>query len=170
MNSLQALSRFSPTLSRWGIVMLLLWIGTFKFSPIEAAAIRPLVENNPLMGWLYAVLSEQAVSRLIGSTEIVIALAIAMRPWNAKVSFLGSLAAAGVFLVTFSFVVTTPGTLGTVPGYPLPVPTATGFFLVKDILLSAAALTAAMEAAVAAGILPTRMSGVAVDSPPGRAA
>ncbi len=75
MNNLQFLNRVGTTAGRWGIVMLLLWIGTFKFSAVEAAAIRPLVENSPFMGWLYAVLSEQAVSNLSGSTEIVVALA-----------------------------------------------------------------------------------------------
>ena len=146
------LNRVGPTVSRWGIVTLLLWIGTFKFSAVEAEAIRPLVENSPFMGWLYAVLSQQAVSILLGSTEIVVALAIASRPWFPKVSFYGSLAAAGIFLVTLSFFVTTPGTLAMVPGYPLPVPAGPGFLLVKDLILFAGAVTMAAEAAAAAGI------------------
>ncbi len=152
MNYQHLLNRVGPTVSRWGIVMLLLWIGTFKFSAVEAEAIRPLVENSPFMGWLYAVLSQQAVSILIGSTEIVVALAVASRPWFPKVSFYGSLAAAGIFLVTLSFFVTTPGTLAAVPGYPLPVPAGPGFLLVKDLILFAGAVTMAAEAAAAAGI------------------
>ena len=144
------INRVGPSVSRWGIVMLLLWIGTFKFSAVEAAAIRPLVENSPLMGWLYGLLSEQAVSNLIGSSEIVVALAIVTRAWYPKVSLYGSLAAAGIFLVTLSFFVTTPGTLAVVPGYPLPVPAGPGFFLVKDLILFAAATTMAAEAGVAA--------------------
>ena len=170
MNNLQFLNRVGTTAGRWGIVMLLLWIGTFKFSAVEAAAIRPLVENSPFMGWLYAVLSEQAVSNLIGSTEIVVALAITMRPWYPKVSFYGSLAAAGVFLVTLSFFVTTPGTLAAVPGYPLPVPAGPGFFLLKDIILFGGALAMAAEAGRAAGIVPSQTSGAIVESLPARAA
>ena len=55
MNHLNIFSRVGTAAGRWGIVILLLWIGTFKFSAFEAAAIRPLVENSPFMGWLYAV-------------------------------------------------------------------------------------------------------------------
>jgi len=32
-----------------GVVLTLLWIGIFKFTPTEAAAIRPLVASHPLM-------------------------------------------------------------------------------------------------------------------------
>lgn len=156
MKALRSIDRVGVTAARWGIVVLLLWIGTFKFTAAEAAAIRPLVENSPFMGWLYAVLSEQAVSNLFGSIEIVVALAIATRRWYPKVSFYGGLAAAAIFLTTFSFFLTTPGTTSIAAGYPLPVPTAVGFFLVKDIVLSAAALMAAAEAGVAAGIVPAR--------------
>ncbi len=153
MKYAQLLSRVGPQVGRWSIVMLLLWIGTFKYSAVEAAAIRPLVENSPFMGWLYALFSEQTVSSLIGTTEIMIAFAVASRPWYPKVSFYGSLAAAGIFLVTLSFFVTTPGTLEVVSGYPLPVPAGPGFLLIKDLILFGGALTMAGEAAAAAGLV-----------------
>ena len=158
MNRLQLIARLGPSVTRWGIVFLLLWIGTFKFSAVEAAAIRPLVENSPFLGWLYAWLSEQAVSSLIGTTEVVVALAVATRPWFPRVSFYGSLAAAGIFLTTLSFFVTTPGTVETVAGYPLPVPAGPGFLLIKDLILFGGALTIATEAGVAAGIIRSQTS------------
>lgn len=37
-------------ISLYGVALVLLWIGIFKFTPTEAAAIKPLVENHPLMG------------------------------------------------------------------------------------------------------------------------
>ncbi|MDA4697911.1 YkgB family protein, partial [Enterobacter hormaechei] len=49
-------------ISLYGVAIVLLWIGIFKFTPTEAAAIKPLVENHPLMGWLYNILSIQGVS------------------------------------------------------------------------------------------------------------
>ncbi len=117
---------------------------------MEAEAIRPLVENHPLMGWMYVVLSERAVSGIIGITEIAVAVAVATRPWLPRMSFYGSLGAAGIFLVTLSFFVTTPGTLANVGGYPLPVPAGPGFMLLKDLLLFAGALSMAAEAGRAA--------------------
>ena len=32
----------------FGTALALLWIGIFKFTNVEAAAIRPLIENHPL--------------------------------------------------------------------------------------------------------------------------
>jgi len=41
---------------RYGLVLLLLWFGVFKFTPTEAQAIQPLVANSPLLSWLYSIL------------------------------------------------------------------------------------------------------------------
>ena len=77
-----------------GVVLTLLWIGVFKFTPTEAAAIRPLVASHPLMSWLYAVLSEQAVSNLIGLVEILIACGLIAGLWlggkDEEVTFLAT--------------------------------------------------------------------------------
>ena len=58
---------------RYGLVMVFLLIGFLKFTAAEAAGIQPLVVHSPLMSWMYAVLSVQGVSNLIGVIEIAIA-------------------------------------------------------------------------------------------------
>ena len=35
---------------RYGLVLILLWIGGMKFTAYESEAIRPMVANSPLMG------------------------------------------------------------------------------------------------------------------------
>jgi uncharacterized membrane protein YkgB len=127
--------------TRYGLVLVILWIGLFKFTAVEAAAIRPLVGHHPLMGFLYAMLSEQGVSNLIGSVEVLIALSIAARPWTPRASLVGSLAAAGMFLVTLSFLVTTPGMWDRMG--PVVIPNQ---FLLKDVVLLGASLWTASEA------------------------
>ena len=52
--------------SRYGLVVVLLLIGVLKFTPGEAAGIRPLVAHSPLMSWMYGLLSVQGVSNVIG--------------------------------------------------------------------------------------------------------
>ncbi len=131
---------------RYGLAGILLYLGAFKFTEVEAQAIQPLIANSPLMGWLYDVMSVQAVSSLIGTTEIVIGALIAARRWAAGASGLASLAAGGVFLTTLSFLASTPGVWQSVPGFPLPVPNEAGAFLLKDVFLLGAALTTAAEA------------------------
>jgi uncharacterized membrane protein YkgB len=136
-------------LSRYGLVAILLWIGGFKFTHAEAEGIRPLLMNSPFLGWLYGVANVDMVGRLIGSSEIVIALLIATRAVAPRLSALGSLLAIGTFATTLSFLVTTPGTFALVEGYPAP--TAVGGFLVKDVFLLAAAALTLAESLRAAG-------------------
>src|SRR5262245_18832830 len=127
---------------RYGLVFLLLLWGGFKFFEFEAAAIQPLVEHSPFLAWLYPLLGLRGTSALIGMFELIAAGLIAIRPWSPRLSAFGSLMASGTFVVTLSFLFSTPGALS--PAHP-----ANGFLL-KDILLLGAALYTAAEALRAA--------------------
>ena len=89
--------------SLYGVAIILLWIGIFKFTPTEAAAIQPLVENHPPMSWLYNVLSVQGVSNLIGSVEILTAIAIVFAPYIHFSRVAASIGILVTFLATLAF-------------------------------------------------------------------
>jgi len=131
---------------RYGLVGILLFFGAFKFTSVEAEAIKPLVSNSPLMSWMYSLLSVQAVSNVIGTTEIVFAILIALRAFAPKLSAIGSIGAIGMTLTTLSFLFSTPGTWSSVEGFPLPVPAGAGGFLIKDMFLLGGAVLTAGEA------------------------
>src|SRR5579864_9831941 len=78
------------SVSRYGLVVVLLLIGVLKFTPGEAAGIQPLVAHSPLMSWMYGLLGVQGVSNLIGVIELATAALIALRPLSPKASFAGS--------------------------------------------------------------------------------
>ena len=59
--------------ARYGLVIVLLWIGGMKFTAYEAEGIKPLVANSPLMSWVYRVMSVGGFSSLLGVVEIAIA-------------------------------------------------------------------------------------------------
>ncbi len=129
---------------RYGIVLILIWIGGMKFTTYESEGIRPFVENSPPFAWTYSVFGVQGMSNILGVVEIAVALLIAMRAWAPSISALGSLAAVGMFLSTISFLVTTPqawlpetGTLA------ISVP---GQFLLKDVVLLGASLWSLSDA------------------------
>jgi uncharacterized membrane protein YkgB len=125
---------------RYGLVLVLLWIGGMKFTAYEAAGISGFVANSPLMSWAYSVFSVQGFSALLGATEIVVALLIASRPLSARAALLGSAAAVGMFLTTLSFLLTTPGVWeASAGGFPA-LSVVPGQFLVKDLVLFGAAL------------------------------
>jgi reactive chlorine resistance protein C len=138
---------------RYGVVALLLYYGAFKFTAIEAEAIQPLVANSPFMAWLYELVSVRTVSNVIGVSELVVALSMASRSFAPRVCAYGSLAGVLTFLITLSFLVSTPGIWLSVPGFPLPLPNELGAFVLKDLLLLGGAAWSYAEAAGAAQLL-----------------
>ena len=120
-------SRF---LVRYGLVVVIAWIGALKYVPYEAAAIQPLIAHSPPLSWLYDIFNVHTLGYALGSTEIFAALLIALRPLWPRVSAVGSVFAVLIFCSTISFLFTTPGV--TAGG---PVLSMLGEFLIKDIVL-----------------------------------
>jgi uncharacterized membrane protein YkgB len=139
-----ALERAGIGVSRYGLVAILLLIGGLKFTHAEAQGIQPLVSHSPLMSWMYSVLSVQAVSNLIGVIEIGVAFLMALRRISPRASFVGSVGAMITFLITLSFLITTPGAFE--PGYWYPRLGGAGQFLIKDLALLGASIWTAAEA------------------------
>lgn len=125
-------------LIRYGLVLVLGWIGAMKFTAYEAEGIRSLVETSPFMNWMYKVFSLQATSNIIGVAEITAAVLIAIRPLSAKLSAVGSVLAVFTFLATLTFLFSLPGWEKSLGGFPAL--SGSGGFLLKDIVLLGAAL------------------------------
>jgi uncharacterized membrane protein YkgB len=134
---------------RYGLVVVLSWIGAMKFTAYEAEAISGLVSNSPLMSWAYQVFGTRQLSGLLGLTELLIAALIAARPFSARLSALGSALAVGMFLTTLSFLFSTPGVVEPSLGFPA-LAVLPGQFLIKDLVLLGAALSATGESLRAA--------------------
>ena len=123
---------------RYGMVALLLMWGAAKFTAAEASAIRTLIEHSPLLSWMYPLFGVQVTSDLFGVFEVGVGVLIATRRWFPRVSGYASLVASSMFVVTLSFLVTTPDVFQ--PSSPW------GGFLMKDIMFLGAALLTGAEA------------------------
>jgi uncharacterized membrane protein YkgB len=145
MDQSNAVQMAAAYLLRYGLVLVIAWIGLMKFTAYEAAGIQPLVANSPLMGWVYAIFSERAFSALLGVVEVAVAAMIALRPVSAKVSAIGSGLAVVMFLTTLTFLFSTPGWEPSLGGFPA-LSVVPGQFIIKDIVLLAAALWSLGEA------------------------
>jgi uncharacterized membrane protein YkgB len=77
----------------------------------------------------------QGTSNLIGVVEITLGVLLAVRRWWPRLSAIGSLGASVQFLITLSFLFTTPGLSPDTQG-----------FLMKDLMLFGAALWTAGDA------------------------
>jgi uncharacterized membrane protein YkgB len=122
-------------LARYGLVVVVGWIGLMKFTAYEAEGISTYVANSPLMSWVYGFMSHRGFSAVLGVVEVGIALLIAARPFSPRASVVGSALAVGMFLTTLSFLVTTPGVWEPSAG---GFPALSGFpgqFVIKDLAL-----------------------------------
>ena len=124
-------------LIRYGLVLVLGWIGAMKFTAYEAEGIKTLVETSPFMSWMYKVLSLQATSNVIGIAELTAAALIAIRPLSSKLSAIGSVLAVFTFLTTLTFLFSLPGWEKSLGGFPAL--SGSGGFLLKDTVLLGAA-------------------------------
>ena len=125
-------------LVRYGLVVVIVWIGALKYTTYEAMAIQPLIAHSPLLSWLYNIFSVRALAALLGTAEIIAAVLIALRPLSARASAVGSAFGILLFLSTLSFLFSTPGVTAA-GGFPV-LSVLPGQFLLKDLVLVAAAL------------------------------
>jgi len=131
------------------LAFILVAVGLLKFTAFESFAAADFVVNSPLFSWIFDIFSPRTFARILGSVEILLGLLIAMRPIMPRLSALGSMGAIFLFLVTLTFLFTTPQVWQ--PGYGFPyLSPAPGQFLAKDLLLLGAAIWTAGEALGAA--------------------
>lgn len=143
------LENIGAAVIRYGLVVVVVWVGLLKFTAYEAEGVQGLVAHSPLLSWTYGVMSVRTFAAVLGSIEVLIGIMIALRCVAPKLSAFGSIGAMVMFLTTLSFALTTPGVWQ--PGYGFPFPTSMpGQFLAKDLVLLGAALWTAGEALRAA--------------------
>ena len=168
------LDKAGITLTRVGLVVVLVWIGGLKAFRYEDEGIVPFVANSPLMSFFYAdpghykahmnregalVPENRAWHEAnrtypfawgLGSVIVLYGVLIALHPLFPRVAAVGSFLVAVMSVVTLSFLVTTPEVwvpdLGS-GEHGFPILAGPGRLVVKDaIMLGAAVVTMADSA------------------------
>jgi uncharacterized membrane protein YkgB len=121
-------------LLRYSLVVFLCLFGALKWTMAEARGVEPFIVHSPMLAWSHQLFGMRGASEFVGVVELMLGALIALRPWNPKLSSWGSIAACVMFLVTLSFLFTTPNVENDAP------------FLLKDLCLLGAALWTAGEA------------------------
>jgi reactive chlorine resistance protein C len=115
-----------------GMIVMLLWAGSYKMTAPGAEGIVPLVSNSPLISWHFKLFGTYVGSDLIGLTEITAATFIIIGYFKPKAGIIGGLIAALMFFVTSTMVITTPGAI--VPVNGIGYMSFLGLFLFKDVI------------------------------------
>ena len=182
------LDKVGVTLTRVGLVVVLVWIGGLKAFKYEDEGIVPFVANSPLMSFFYAdpdnykthmnkegalVPENRAWHEAnrtypfaygLGSVIVLYGLLIALHPVFPRAAAVGSFLVAVMSAVTLSFLVTTPEAwvpdLGSGEhGFPLLA--GSGRLVVKDAIMLGAAVVTMADSARAA-LRPRRPAGASV--------
>ncbi len=121
------------------LAIIYFWFGGMKFTAYEAEGLVPLVQNSPLLSWMYDIFSVRGFSTFLGFVEVTIGLLIAGRIVSPRLSAAGGLLSSGLFVTTLSFMLSTPGVIEPGLGFPA-ISVVPGQFLLKDIGLLAASV------------------------------
>jgi len=167
--------RVGMTVTRIGLVVVLLWIGGQKVTRFEADGIVPFVANSPFMSFFYTHPAPEYTQHMnregevvpanrawhesnhtytfaygLGAVIVAYGLMIASHPWLPRLAAAGSFLVFVMSFVTLSFLVTTPECwvpdLGG-PEHGFPLLAAPGRLVVKDAIMMGAALVTMADSA-----------------------
>jgi uncharacterized membrane protein YkgB len=171
------LDRAGITLTRLGLVVVLLWIGSLKVFVYEDEGIVPFVANSPFMSFFYKQPAGEYRKHMnkegelvpanrewhqrngtylfaygLGSVIVAYGIMIALHSWLPGVSAVGSFLVFVMSLVTLSFLVTTPEcwvpSLGS-SEHGFPLLSGAGRLVIKDAIMAGAALVTMADSAKA---------------------
>ena len=167
--------RVGMTVTRIGLVVVLLWIGGQKVTRFEADGIVPFVANSPFMSFFYAHPAPEYKQHMnregevvpanrawhesnhtyafaygLGAVIVAYGLMIASHPWLPRLAAVGSFLVFVMSFVTLSFLITTPEVwvqpLGS-PEHGFPLLSGAGRLVIKDAIMMGAALVTMADSA-----------------------
>lgn len=168
------LDRLGLTVTRIGLIVVLLWIGGLKAFRYEADGIIPFVANSPFMSFLLKdpenyrthknpegalVPANRAWHEQNGTYEfayglgaviVLYGLLIALNPWLPQVAAVGSFLVFVMSLVTLSFLITTPECWVPALGdaqHGFPYLSGVGRLVIKDAIMMGAAIVTMADSA-----------------------
>lgn len=124
-------------LLRYGLAIVLIWLGITKLRNFEQDNIRHLIENSALLTWMFKYVATSTVISIIAYGQIVCGVMIGLKPLSDKVAFWGSLIIVIGCIVSVSFVFSSDMVWH--PSFRFPELSKIGQSIVKDIILLAAA-------------------------------
>jgi uncharacterized membrane protein YkgB len=130
---------------RYGLALVIGWIGCMKFTGYEVSGIEPLIAQSPFLTWVYRLSTVRQFSDGLGVVDVAIAILIALRPWSRKACVTGSALAVLMFLTTFWFLPSAPRCEPSLDAFPA-FAAISGQFLFKDVVLLGAAIWSLGEA------------------------
>jgi uncharacterized membrane protein YkgB len=118
-----------------GMIVMLLWAGSYKMTAPGAEGIIPLVSNSPLIWWHFKLFGPYLGSDIIGLTEITAAILLIVGYAKPKAGIVGGMITTLMFFITSTMLLSTPGAIIAVHGIRyMRYMSFLGLFLYKDVI------------------------------------
>jgi uncharacterized membrane protein YkgB len=169
--------RLGVTLTRLGLIVVLLWIGGLKICKYEADGIVPFVANSPFMSFFYHDPAPEYKTHMnpegqlnpanrqwheanhtypfaygLGAVIVFYGLLLCLHPWRPEFAALGGFLVAVMAVVTLSFLITTPESWVPALGdanHGFPYLSGRGRLVVKDAIMLGAGILVMSDSAKA---------------------
>ena len=145
------LQGLGASILRYSLIIILLWIGMFKFIAYGAEGKKLFVSNSSSLSWVYSLVSVLAFALVLGVIEILLGILIAIRIVSPKASAIDCIGSMIMFLINLSFILSRSGIWQAGYEFPFLLPKP-GQFILKDILLIGAAIWTAKEVLSASAV------------------
>ncbi len=132
-------------LLRYGLAIVFIWLGLLKLKNSEADYMGEVLSNSSVFGGLLKYVTPYAFSQIVAYLQMAIGLLIALKPVGRKISFVGSLVAVVVLLLSVTMLFTSGYVWQT--GYGFPELSKLGQSILKDVVLLGAAAWCAGDSA-----------------------
>src|SRR5437899_12801457 len=93
----RSIDKISAFVLRYGLVLVVFWIGCLKFTAYESKGVFNHASHSPLLAWAYHILDVRNFSRGLGVVEVATALLIAAGPILPYAAIVCHLAGIGMF-------------------------------------------------------------------------
>jgi uncharacterized membrane protein YkgB len=124
-----------------GMIVMLLWAGSYKRTAPGAEGIVALVSHSPLIWWHFKLFGPYIGSDMIGLSEITAAILLIAAFFRPVAGVVGGLITTVMFFTTSTMLLTTPGAIISVPGIQgMRYMSFLGLFLFKDVIALGASL------------------------------
>jgi uncharacterized membrane protein YkgB len=110
-----------------------------KWFSYEANALVPFISHGPLIFWLYPLFGIRGAAFFLGSSELLFGCLLVLGFWNKKIGVIGAFASCCTYFSTVTIIPFFPDAWAE-PAGGFPAATLPFLFLVKDIVLLAAAV------------------------------
>ncbi len=121
---------------RYGLGMVIIWLGFLKFKNSEAEYTHQLISNG-YMSWILKYLTPYALNQIVAYLQILVGFFIMVKPISKSLSFWGGIVAVVMFIFSISLLFTTK--IVWLSGYGFPELSKVGQAVLKDFILLGAA-------------------------------